>query len=636
MVYCVFLPLALSFTDAERFSFWFRMGTVGLLFDGLATSIVFRLYRPIRQALAGADSAGAMDSATRSRAALAIDGIPSFLLWFGATAYVAAAAVNLGLDFAKNGALVAGLALARLSLAAAWGFLNGIVTARFLDIILFEAKIALAIHHPDEITRTGRAPRVSFARRLATSGFALFAFLVIFSGVLHYTSSIGITREAIAAAAKAISAGQDAVGDKDLAWKVVSMRMPGALAVLAGLLVIAGLLFVVILAEMQTRLNSLLSQIERLAMGDRDLAARVNVSSIDDIGRLTGSFNRILDSLARTFASVRAQASGIYAESASIKRTSLDARMEAEQLALLASETEEAERERVVELGRAMTAFRKVANGIGESASKSAEEAREIETAAEGLKSMAASLAASGTEAAQADLAFLALKESVQNGAAGVARSLETVAAIDETGRRVGGIALVIEGVADRSNLLAMNASIEAAHAGEAGKGFGVVAREMKKLAESVAKSAHDIAAELSGVQEKNRRAVEAIKGLGAIFDELTQGIGATGEALAVIANSARKNADEARTDLALIERLRSLTADLLSASESARSSVSDMEGAASRLATSQSRSGEVNAALADGGPGLGWCFAKLEGSLGSALGGIERLEGELSSYKIG
>jgi len=637
LFYCYFLPQSLSFTEEEKLSFWFRMGTVGLIADFLATFIVYRLYRPVARALrreGGTD----LDPDLRRSAIAAIAGIPNFLLWFGSFAYVAAAAVNLGLDFAKNGSLVLGLALARLSLAAAWGFLNGIVIARLLDIILFDAKIALGIHHIEEIGFGGKRRAISFARRLAISGFALFAFLVIFAGVLFYTRSIAISREAVAQALAAAASGNALSGPaaEEIVWKIVEAKVPAGLWIFLGLLALAGLLYVIILAEIQTRLTSLLSQMERLARGDRDLAARVKVTGFDDIGRMTSGFNRILDSFAATFAAVKARAGQVHAESSSIKLVSLEARKESEQLALLADETEVAERDRVAELARSMVAFRKVTSNIEASASKSAAEAREIESAAEGLKAMTASFAASGAEAARAEQAFLALKESAARGAEGVARSLETAASIEEAGNRVGGIATVIEGVADRSNLLAMNASIEAAHAGAAGKGFSVVAREMKKLAESVGKSAKDIATEVAGVQEKNRRAVDAIKGLGLIFEELSKGIGATGEALAVIASSARHNADEARADLALVERLRSFTGELLSASDGAKDSVGDMVKAVDRLTASQERSGEVNAALAEGVRSLGEVFAKLEGSLGQALEGISALDGELSTYNLG
>ena len=92
--------------------------------------------------------------------------------------------------------------------------------------------------------------------------------------------------------------------------------------------------------------------------------------------------------------------------------------------------------------------------------------------------------------------------------------SLTTAAAIDslsEKARSIGSIVTVIEELAQQTNLLSLNASIIAAQAGEHGKGFAVVAGEIKQLAERTARSTHEIADTIKGVQGESNRAVNAI-----------------------------------------------------------------------------------------------------------------------------
>lgn len=91
----------------------------------------------------------------------------------------------------------------------------------------------------------------------------------------------------------------------------------------------------------------------------------------------------------------------------------------------------------------------------------------------------------------------LALKESMQ--------------ALGQEADRIGSVMDVIREVADQTNLLALNAAIEAARAGEAGKGFAVVADEVRKLAERTTLATQEVARVVSNIQDRTRQNVEAV-----------------------------------------------------------------------------------------------------------------------------
>jgi methyl-accepting chemotaxis protein len=404
---------------------------------------------------------------------------------------------------------------------------------------------------------------------------------------------------------------------------------------MAALLGLSTALYFVVLAEMQAHLNNLLRQIGRMAQGDQDLGKRVNVVSFDDIGRMTSGFNRILDSFAETFRGVKAMTDRVYQSSSSIRSASEEAKKTASSLAKLAEEASTSERERITELGSAVSSFRRAAETVADSAGRTAEEARGIEAATGGIREMIESFAASGEEAAKAESAFAALSQAAGTGAEGIERSIAAAHAIDEAGGRVSGIARIIADVADRSNLLAMNASIEAARAGQAGKGFGVVAREMKMLAESVAKSAQEIDEEVKAVVQTNRRTVEAIEAMGSVFSALSAGIKESGAALNAISSAARRSAAKAKSDLELIERLKSFIGEIVESSKTARASVDAMQAAVDRLSGSQARSHEVNTTLTEGVRSIAGSFDELDASLASALEGVSALERKMASYHL-
>jgi len=138
--------------------------------------------------------------------------------------------------------------------------------------------------------------------------------------------------------------------------------------------------------------------------------------------------------------------------------------------------------------------------------------------------------------------------------------SLTTVAAIDslsKKARNIGSIVTVIEELAQQTNLLSLNASIIAAQTGEHGKGFAVVAGEIKQLAERTARSTHEIADSIKGVQGETNRAVKAIaaaeesvkageqlsRKAGNVLGKIVEGVEQTAQQMAEIARATKEQA---------------------------------------------------------------------------------------------
>lgn len=99
----------------------------------------------------------------------------------------------------------------------------------------------------------------------------------------------------------------------------------------------------------------------------------------------------------------------------------------------------------------------------------------------------------------------------------------ESVGALVEAAKKIGEVTEMISGIAEQTNLLALNATIEAARAGEAGKGFAVVASEVKNLANGSAKATEEISGQIASVQHISQESAESIATICRVIEEMDQ-----------------------------------------------------------------------------------------------------------------
>lgn len=174
----------------------------------------------------------------------------------------------------------------------------------------------------------------------------------------------------------------------------------------------------------------------------------------------------------------------------------------------------------------AATSVKQATDSIAENARSSGEEMNQASMRSTDVRKSAESAAASTTEmtASIAEIARQASDTATQSSSASQSAqvTVETMSQLAGAAEKIGEIVTLIEGVAEQTNLLALNATIEAARAGEAGKGFAVVASEVKALASQTGKATEDISHQIAGMQETVSRAVREIDTVSASIEDVS------------------------------------------------------------------------------------------------------------------
>jgi methyl-accepting chemotaxis protein len=426
-----------------------------------------------------------------------------------------------------------------------------------------------------------------------------------------------------------IEAEGDRLGVIQIRWdtREVRERIQSSVVIVLGVLgltALAGLLIASRLhRDVTVPLAAVVEGSEALARGD--LSVAVDAGRRDEIGVLANSFNSMAESLKGLVSQVRENILAVANASEGLERTGHAMASESRRQASVVEETsrsietmggsidsvkqnvarlEESARETagsIVEMDSSVSeiahhmdnlagaidvtssSIMQLTTSIREIAENMVGLDRATESTATSLQELHASVEVIGTNAEQCHSLTQNAAKEAENGRKSVEETIgamheirssftglqDVIGELSRKSESIGEIVQVIDGVAEETNLLSLNAAIIAAQASEHGKAFSVVASSVKDLAERTARSTSEIASLVASVQQETRKAVEAMEensarvekgvglsnqageGLRRIMESADQSAGMVRE---IVENSAVQGRDLAQVDRAMVE----------------------------------------------------------------------------------
>ena len=251
---------------------------------------------------------------------------------------------------------------------------------------------------------------------------------------------------------------------------------------------------------------------------------------------------------------------------------------------------------------RELTALSEEISGVASTITRSVEQsdkttvhsASRLSEAATAMNEMNCTVREVARNASEASQASMETKAKAESGAQVVERSLhciqsvhtvslelkEDMAELNSHAQAINQIMGVISDIADQTNLLALNAAIEAARAGEAGRGFAVVADEVRKLAEKTMSSTQDVGNAIHAIQGSTHKSSASVERAVTQIEEATRFANESGQALEAIVATAESTADQ-------VNAIATASEEQSAASEEINQSIEEASGLAHETSAS-------------------------------------------------
>ena len=308
-------------------------------------------------------------------------------------------------------------------------------------------------------------------------------------------------------------------------------------------------LFIMMVHSLRARFKSTINQIAILRETG-DLVSRLNISTFDDFGVVMTEMNKLMDFLKLSVSTLKIETTKVDSDAGELLSVTENSLSGINQIVTTFENISKQNAQQEMLLEEAKTNIEKLnekASTVNEIMGVQADSEKQN---AQSIEEMVSNLSEIAGLIEKAQVLSKELTDESSTGRTEVGKSKVVINEISEKSKKMSDVIKVIDSVANQTNLLAMNAAIEASHAGEAGKGFAVVAGEIRKLSEDTQKSARDINTIISEIVAVIETGEKSMTDTQNAFGRISEKINVQSEAVSEISKSILLQSDKANNVL--------------------------------------------------------------------------------------
>jgi len=335
-----------------------------------------------------------------------------------------------------------------------------------------------------------------------------------------------------------------------------------------------------------------------------DLTAKVMGDYKGDLAKIKNAVNTVVDSLSQLVTQIKNNADGLAASSEQLSKASDQAGQATQQIASTSQQVAKKASDQSSALQQTTDGMEQLSKAVEQISGGAQDQAKSVEKTVAAVNQVSASVSQVSDNAQVAAEGARSASESAQKGAEMAGQTVDGMEKIRETmgtasGRvtelgdrsnEIGKIVATIDDIAAQTNLLALNAAIEAARAGEQGRGFAVVADEVRKLAERSSTATKEIADLITGIQKGVAEAVKAMedgnKEVDAGYKQATD----AGESLGDILKTVQEVGSQVEKIAGASEELGTLSTEMVKLTDSVSSVVEENTAATEQMSANSNQ----------------------------------------------
>ena len=323
-------------------------------------------------------------------------------------------------------------------------------------------------------------------------------------------------------ASSPVLSGEEPIGELKLKVSLKDLMKQksansNAVLLAASIIILLGVAFGLYLSHsVLTPISRIHRILMKIAEGNGDLTQRIDVDTQDEIGALSQSFNQFLGNLGELIGLARLSTEKVGAV--------------VEQISSISTQSAEGAETQTDQTSEVAASVQEMTTAIMENSRNATQTSQIAERATQ--------------QAQEGTQSMVVTKKGMDEIVGATVKTGEIIGSLSDRAKEIGEIIQVINDIADQTNLLALNAAIEAARAGEQGRGFAVVADEVRKLAERTVKATGEIGNTIQAIQTGAEKAADSMNEAHSVVENGREATGKTEAVLSEIVDSVTQAMD--------------------------------------------------------------------------------------------